>query len=115
MAIPDEVKGNDFLTFTDSNWGPQDASHPLPVETRTVTMDELKSLQGFYITRMGGGLLWGVKREKRGSRSSCMAEIKAIDEGIKGIQYLRHLMRQLGLTDVDYPTPLLNDNRGSID
>ena len=57
----------------------------------------------------------GVKREKRGSRSSCMAEIKAIDEGIKGIQYLRHLMRQLGLTDVDYPTPLLNDNRGSID
>ena len=78
-------------------------------------MDELKSLQGYYITRMGGGLLWGVKREKRGSRSSCMAEIKAIDEGIKGIQYLRHLMRQLGLADIDVPTPLLNDNRGGID
>ena len=43
-----------------------------------------------------------------------MAELKAIDEGIKGIQYLRHLMRQLGLPDIDYPTPILNDNRGSI-
>ena len=78
-------------------------------------MEELKSIQGFYITQMGGPLLWGVQREKRGSRSSCMAEIKSIDEGIKGIQYLRHLMRQLGLPDVDVPTPLLNDNRGSLD
>ena len=115
MAVPNKVIGDELLTFTDSNWGPQDASHPCPNEQQKVTMEELKSIQGYYITRMGGALLWGVKREKRGSRSSCMAEIKAIDDGIKGIQYLRHLMRQLGLTDVDVPTPVLNDNRGSID
>ena len=36
-------------------------------------------------------------------------------QGIKGIQCLRHLMRQLGLPDIDCPTPVLNDNRGSID
>ena len=78
-------------------------------------MEELKSIQGFYITRMGGPLHWGVHREKRGSRSSCFAEIKSIDKGIRAIQYLRHLMRQLGLPDVDFNTPLLNDNQGSID
>ena len=78
-------------------------------------MKELKSIQGFYITRMGGPLYWGVHQEKRGSRSSCFAEIESIDDGIRAIQYLRHLMRQLGLPDVDLPTPLLNDNQGSID
>ena len=44
-----------------------------------------------------------------------MAELKAIDQGVKGIQYMRHLMKQLGLPDTDLPTPILNDNRGSID
>ena len=62
----------------------------------------------------GGPLYWGVHQEKRGIRSSCMAEIKYIDGGIRGIQYLRHLMKQLGLPDVEYPTPLMNDNQGSI-
>ena len=78
-------------------------------------MEELKSIQGFYITRMGGPLYWGVHREKRGSRSSYMAKIKSIDDGIRAIQYLRHLMKQLGLPDIEYPTPLMNDNQGSID
>ena len=44
-----------------------------------------------------------------------MAEIKSIDDGIRAIQYLRHLMKQLGLPDIEYPTPLMNDNQGSID
>ena len=44
-----------------------------------------------------------------------MAELKSIDEGIKGIQYLRHLMSQLGLPDTQTPTPVLNDNKGAID
>ena len=102
------------MIFTDSNWGSQDASKPKPNETRTATMKELKSIQGFYITRMGGPLYWGVHQEKRGSRNSCMAEIKSINDGTRAIQYLRHLMKQLGLTDVDFPTPLLNDNQGLL-
>ena len=76
---------------------------------------DIETNSGLLYNTHGGSTTMGVKREKRGSRSSCMAEIKAIDEGIKGIQYLQHLMRQLGLTDVDIPTPLLNDNRVSID
>ena len=38
-----------------------------------------------------------------------------MDAGIKGIQHLRHLMKQLGLPGIDCPTPVLNDNRGSVD
>ena len=44
-----------------------------------------------------------------------MVEIKSIDDGIQGIQYLQHLMRQLGLPDIEFYTPLVNDNQGSID
>ena len=115
VSIPEELKGNDLMVFTDSNWGPQDASKPKPNQTCTVTMEKLKSIQGFYITQMGGSVYWWVNREKRGSRSSCMAEIKSINNGIRAIQYLRYLMKQLGLHDVEFQTPFLNDNQGSID
>ena len=38
VAIPQELKGQELMVFTDSNWGPQDASKPKPNKTRTVTM-----------------------------------------------------------------------------
>ena len=34
-----------------------------------------------------------------------MTEIKSIDDGIRDIQYLRHLMKQLGLPDVNFRLP----------
>ena len=37
VAIPDELKGTETILFTDSNWGPQDASKPKENETCTVT------------------------------------------------------------------------------
>ena len=114
VAIPDHLKGKKLMIFTDSNWGPQDSLKSRPNETCTVTIKELKLTQGFYITHMGGPLYWRVHREKRGSRSSCFEEIKLIDDGIRAIQYLRHLMSQLGLLDVNFPTLLLNNNQGSI-
>ena len=40
VAIPDHLKGEDLMVFTDSNWGPQDALQQKPNETRTVTMEE---------------------------------------------------------------------------
>ena len=44
-----------------------------------------------------------------------MAEIRSIYDGIQAIQYSRHLMKQLSLPNVNFPTPLLNDNQESID
>ena len=64
---------------------------------------------------MGGPLSWGVYREKRISGSSCIAEIKSMHAGVKEVQFLRHLIGQLGRSDVNEPTPVFNDNRGSVD
>ena len=38
-----------------------------------------------------------------------------MDEGTKSIQFIRHLMKQLKLPEVEHPTPLVNDNQGSVD
>ena len=43
-----------------------------------------------------------------------MAELKAVGEGAKGAQCLRHLGKQLGLPGIGCPTPALNGNRGSV-
>ena len=103
--------------YTDSNWGPQDASRPLPEEeeTRTVTDDECKSLQGAFIVRSGGPIWWKVEREDRCSRSSCEAEIKSMDLATKEAQHLIYLMEELGLSDTHTPIPLYNNNKGSVD
>lgn len=49
VAIPEELKRNDLMVFTDLNWGPQNASKLEPNEICTVTMKELKSNQGFIL------------------------------------------------------------------
>ena len=36
-------------------------------------------------------------------------------KAVKEIQFIRHLMRQLGLHEVTLPNPMLNDNQGSVD
>ena len=36
-------------------------------------------------------------------------------EGVKEIQFIRNLIRQLGLSDVNTPTPILNGNKSSLD
>ena len=50
----------------------------------------------------------GVNHKKRISGSSCEAEIKAIDNDAKAVQFLRHLSKQLGLVDRESPIPVLN-------
>ena len=105
-----------MTVYSDSNWGPQDASKPLEegVEERTVSSREAHSVQGFVVARCGGPIAWKVIREKRISRSSCEAEIKAMDGCTKEIQYLRHLLQDLGEADGIAPTPLYNNNQGAI-
>jgi hypothetical protein len=100
-------------TYTDSNWGPQDASHPKPGETRTD--EEMYSLLGAVVTYMGGPLDWCTTREKRCSRSVCESEIKAMDEGVKLILALRHLFEDLEVPHLSEPTPIMYcDNQGGI-
>ena len=49
------------------------------------------------------------------SRSSCEAEVKAIDKTAKESLHLCNLMRDLGLKDVNCPRPVYNGNRGALD
>ena len=44
---PYQHETHELTAFSDANWGPQDASKPKENETRTVKMEELKSVQGF--------------------------------------------------------------------
>ena len=113
-VVNEKTKSN---TYTDSNWGPQDASRPLPPdeETRTVTEEECRSIQGYIIMRQHGPVAWGLTREARISGSSCEAEIKAVDEGTKGTQYVRYVEEELVIADPGIPTPLHNDNNGAVD
>jgi hypothetical protein len=100
--------------FTDANWGPQDASHPLPGETTSIS--EVQSLLGHVVFRVSGPVSWGCIRESKSvSRSSCESEIFATDEGTKSALTVRHLLQDLGMPDGDTPTPIWNDNRGCVD
>ena len=49
------------------------------------------------------------------ARSLQEADIKAMDDGAKAVQFLRHIVQQLGLADGEAPIPVLNDNQGSVD
>jgi hypothetical protein len=103
------------IAFTDANWGPQDASHPPPNQVVYISEESVRSLLGHIIMRCGGPVAWGCIREPKSSRSSCEAEIYAMDEGTKTVEMMRNLMDDLNLPDVSHPTPLYNDNRGSVD
>ena len=48
-------------------------------------------------------------------RSSCEAEIRAVDEATKEILSLRYRCDDMGLPGASSPTPLFNDNRGTVD
>ena len=69
-AIPKELQGDELPLFTDSNWGPQDASEPVPNETRTVTMGELKSTFKDFISPK-----WGVFYIRVSIRKSEVVEV----------------------------------------
>ena len=95
-AWPDAPADGSAYSYSDSNWGPQDASKPRPedLEDRMVLPHEVKSLQGGIITRMGGPIWWTVLREPRTSRSSCEAEIKSVDAVCRELQGLRYLIQE---------------------
>ena len=112
-AIPRISTVDRLDTYTDSNWGPQDASRPKPDETCQDA--ELYSLLGAAVTYMGGPIDWRSVREKKASRSVCESEIRGMDEGTKMILALRHLFEDFGATHLSAPTPILySDNQGGI-
>jgi hypothetical protein len=62
----------------------------------------------------GCPILWKAHKEARISRSSCEAEVKATHECVKNVQMLRNILSNLDLLDGSSPTPVYNDNHGSV-
>jgi hypothetical protein len=102
-------------SYTDANWGPQDASHPREDVEELIDVSSVRSLLYHLVIRMGGPIAWGCQREPKTSRSSCEAEIYCMDEGCKTSETLFNLMTNLGTPDVAKPLPMFNDNRGAVD
>jgi hypothetical protein len=70
-------------TYTNANWGPQDASHPTS-EDATFNITKVQSLLGHVVFCMGGPVCWGCTQEKGTvSHSSCESEIYATNKGTK--------------------------------
>jgi hypothetical protein len=106
----------DPIGFFDSNWGPQDASHPTGEADDTLNVEEARSLQGALIVRMGGAIAWKEMREKRVSRATCEVEIKSLDKCTRLVlQALQLVLEDLGMSDIAKPTLIYNNNQGSVD
>jgi hypothetical protein len=101
------------LAFADSNWGPQDASIPSDSNARYIDLGETRSVCGHLVFLSNGPLIWKSHKEKRNSRSSCEAEIKATDECVKSVQWLRNVLNDLQLLH-EGPTPIYNDNMAAV-
>jgi len=44
----------------------------------------------------------------------CEAEIKSTDKCVKNVQMFHQVLEDLKLLDLSCPTPVFNDNRGSV-
>jgi hypothetical protein len=61
----------------------------------------------------GGPLIWKSQKEKCTSWSSCEAEVKAMDDCTKSVQWLRNILADLNLLP-PYRTPIFNDNQAAV-
>jgi hypothetical protein len=62
----------------------------------------------------GGPILWKSHKEKRTSRSTCEAEVKATDECVKSVQWIRNVLSDLELLPPHSPTLIYNDNSAAV-
>ena len=101
--------------FCDANWGPQDASSPTDKNSRVISLEETQSMCGFILFMRGTPIMWKCFKEKRSSRSSCEAEIKAADECVRSTQFFRNVLTDIDIDLSACPYKVYCDNRGAID
>lgn len=86
--------------FTDSDWAGD-------------TLDR-KSTTGFVFLLGGTPITWNSKKQPTVALSSTEAEYMAITEGTKEAIWLRRLLGELKLQNLQTPTMIRGDNQGSI-
>jgi gag-polypeptide of LTR copia-type len=75
--------------------------------------DDRLSVSGYTFLLCGGAVSWASRRQKTLVTSTVEAEYMAIAEAAKEAVWWRSLLGELD-HDVSHPTPLFNDNQGSI-
>jgi transposase InsO family protein len=75
--------------------------------------DDRLSVSGYTFLLCGGAVSWASRRQKTLATSTVEAEYMAIAEAAKEAVWWRSLLGELGY-DMGQPTPLFNDNQGSI-
>lgn len=110
---PPKNRMHELSTFTDACWGSQ-LGNIIP-DGEEIDMWKFRSMSGYLVMRCGGPVAWKAVRQEQCSRSTCEAEIRATDEGIKEVLSLRHRCEDMHLADANQPTPVYNDNQGCVD
>ncbi|MFN9111482.1 MAG: reverse transcriptase domain-containing protein, partial [Bacteroidota bacterium] len=76
--------------------------------------DSRRSTSGIAILFAGGPLLARSKRQSTVALSTAEAELVALTDCAKEVQYFRNLLRELGLGPAA-PTPILDDNSAAVE
>ena len=110
------IEPSNLTALTDSNWGPQDQSVPKPNDP-PILLDLFKSrsIAGFVIW-LCGPLDWSAKRQTYTARSSAEAEIGAVDQCTKQLQYITNILLDLGILHEfsSGPITIYNDNAAAV-
>lgn len=102
------------MSMSDSNWGPQDASHPKPGTNYKIPLAHSRSQAG-YIHYFNGPIAWSSCHQKITARSPCEAEIYATDLCTKEVLHIKHLFKDLNLSHLlPTPSPIYNDNSACV-
>ena len=99
-----------ITTFSDANWGPQDASEPKPNQHIELVLFKSCSIAGHLIW-FHGPLHWRSKRQSCTARSSAEAEIGSVDDCTKALQQICDILQDLDLFScfASGPVPIHND------
>lgn len=105
-----------ITSFTDSNWGPQDASIPNPnAPPEQLDLFKTRSISG-HVILLHGPLHWFAGRRKCTAQSTAEAEIYSTNDCVRDLINLRHIIKDLNLSKLlsPGPTPIYNDNMACV-
>ena len=105
-VIKFQVDPSKIVSFTDFNWGPQDASIT-KLHSPEVLLELFKSRSpsGFIIW-LGEPLHWSSKHQKITAHSSMEAKIYATNECYKSLSNIIHLIQDLNVTNTLIQFPI---------
>ena len=111
-TTPSISECHQLTAYCDANWGGQFGS---AVEDGTpLELLKLRSLSSFLIYRSGGPIVWKPIHQNQTDLSSCEAEITATNESATELQSIKHLAKEIGVSEAYSRTKIYNDNKAAV-